>query len=436
LSDATAGLEMSVPPAARGRTPGGRLFVLSLMLFLQHAVLGTWVPLLQLHLQDLHFSGTQIGSLYATLAIASIIAPWLGGQLADRLLPAQWVMFFSHLCGAVLLWRVAAAARYETILLLMFLNAMAHMPTLALSNLIVFRHLRDRDREFGRVRLWGTASWVVMAVVLGVWLSKPAWLPGAQRAETADSLRLGALVSAILALFSLMLPATPPENGGRRSHLAALGALRMLRDRSCAVLMLVSFLLALGIPFAYPFGGLFLRSLGVSDAGVAPWMSLGQIGEIVTFLVLAVSLQRLGFKATFLIGVASWAVRFGIWSLGGPWPLVVVAISLNGLCYAFVFGLGQMFVDRRSDPDTRASAQSLHQVVTFGIGMWLGNVIGGAALDFFKRALPDGTMVTDFTQFYFWPALGAAVCFVIFATLFKTPTLRAARPVLPPDLPI
>ena len=426
---------MSGASGTDGRTPGARLFVLSTMLFLQHAVLGAWVPLLQLHLQDLHFSGAQIGSIYATLAIASIIAPWLGGQLADRVMPAQWVMFISHICGAVLLWRVAASTRYETILILMFLNALVHMPTLALSNMIVFRHLADRDREFGRVRLWGTASWIVVAAALGIWLSRPDWLPGAQHAETADSLRLGAIVSVVLAVFCLALPATPPETGNRRSRLAALGALRILRDRSCAVLMLVSFLLAAGMPFAYPFGGLFLRSLGVSDAGVSPLMSIGQAGEILAFLLLAVSVRRLGFKATFLIGVASWAVRFGIWSLGGPWPLVVFAISLNGLCYAFVLGLGQMFVDQRSDPDTRASAQSLHQVITFGLGMWLGNVIGGAALDFFQRELPDGTFATDFTQFYFWPALGAAACFVIFAVLFKTPTPREARPAPPPDLP-
>ena len=206
-------------------------------------------------------------------------------------------------------------------------------------------------------------------------------------------------------------------------------------ERLVSLLGLVSFLLAAGMPYAYPFGGLLLRSLGVSDAGVSPLMSIGQAGEIVAFLLLAVSLRRLGFKATFLIGVASWAVRFGIWSLGGPWPLVVFAISLNGLCYAFVLGLGQMFVDQRSDPDTRASAQALHQVVTFGVGMWLGNLIGGAALDCFQHQLPDGTSATDFTQFYLWPALGATACFVIFALLFKTPTPRAARPAPPPDLP-
>lgn len=406
------------------------------MMFLQHAVLGSWVPVFQLHLHDLGFSGTHIASVYSMLAIATVFAPWVAGQLADRVLPAQWVMFGAHSCGALLLWRMAGSTRYETILILMLLNAMVHMPTLALSNMIVFRHLANRDREFGRVRLWGTASWIVMAVLMGVWLGKHPWLPGAQQAETADCLRLGAIVASALAIFCLVaLPATPPENGERRSFLAAVGALRMLRDRSCAVLMLVSFLLSLGMPFAYPFGGLFLRSLGVSDASVAPLMSIGQAGEILALLLLAFALHRLGFKLTFLIGIAGWALRFGIWSLGGPWPLVVVSIGLNGICYAFVLALGQMFVDRHSKPDTRASAQALHLVATYGVGMWLGNAIAGPVLDIFQRKLPDGTLVTDFSQFYFWPALGAAVCFVIFALLFKTSTPHAARPASSRDLP-
>jgi predicted MFS family arabinose efflux permease len=312
---------------------------------------------------------------------------------------------------------------------------MLYMPTMALSNLIVFRHLADREREFGRVRLWGTASWVLVAGALWLWLSRPSWLPGAGQAQTADGLRLGAILSVILAAFCLVLPATPPRKSGHRSRLAIVGALRLLRDRSNVVLMLVSFLLSAGMPFCYPFGGLFLRSLGVADSGVAPLMAIGQVGEIVAFLLLALAIRRLGLKITFLIGVASWAVRFGIWSVGGPWPLIVASLSLHGFCYAFVLGLGQVFVDQRAQPDVRASAQALHQAVTFGVGMWIGNLLAGAALDFFQQTLPDGTVVTDFSQFYLWPGLGAALCFVVFVLFFKTTTPTAARPPSPSDLP-
>jgi nucleoside transporter len=427
---------LSAPVSSIAPTPRRRLTTLAAMLFLEHAILGAWVPLLQLHLRALGFSGTQIGSIYATLAVASIIAPWLGGQLADRVIPAQWVMLVSHLCGAVLLWWTAASTRYETILALLFCNAIVYMPTLALSNLIVFRHLADSERQFGYVRLWGTLSWVVVAGALGLWLSRPSWLPGAQQAQMVDSVRLAAILSVILSLFCLALPPTPPEKAGASARLAALGALRTLRDRSGIVLIVVSFFLALEMPFVYPFASLFLQSLGVSEAHVSPLLALSQVGEIVAFLLLAGAIRRLGFKTTFLIGVASWMIRFTIWSIGGPWPLIVLSLPLHGCCYAFVIGLGQIFVDQRSAPDTRASAQALHQVLTFGVGMWIGNLVGGTALDLFQFELPDGSPAVDFTQFYLWPALLAALCLVVFAALFKTPTRREAALPEPPDLPM
>lgn len=410
--------------------------MLSIMLFFEHAIRGAWVPILPLHLQDLHFSGWQIGMIYATLALAAILAPWLGGQLADRIMPAQLVLLLAHLVGAVTLWLAASAKDFGPILGLLLLNSLVYMPTLSLSTLIVFRHLADREREFGPVRMWGTASWIVVAGALWLWLSRPAWLPGAAAACTADALRLGAMLSMLLAAYSLVLPATPPDIRPDSPRLAAAGALRILAGRSNAIFMLVSFLLAMGLPFAYPFGGLFLRSLGASDAAVAPLMSLGQVGEVVAFLLLAAVVVRIGMKATFLIGVAAWAVRFGIWSAGGPWPLVVASLSLHGLCFAFVMGLGQMYVDQVSPPDVRASSQALHQVLTFGLGGWVGNLLAGAAVDHFSRVLADGTRVVDYGQVYLWPALGAGACFCLFAWLFTNPTPRAAHPPPPPDLSI
>lgn len=423
----------TVPSVAnwqRGRTPRGRLVVLALMLFLEHAILGAWVPLLQLHLRSCGFTGSQIASCYATLASAAIIAPWVAGQLADRVLPAQVVMFISHLFGAVLLWWTAGCTRFQTVWVLLQLNALVYMPTLALSNLIAFRHLADREQEFGHVRLWGTASWIIVAGLLGVWLSRPGWLPPAAEAGPVDGLRLGAVLAVTLAVFSLALPKTPPEKT-RGSRLAALGALKLLRDRSCAVLLLVSFLLALAMPFVYPFGSLFLRSLGVGAAGVAPLMALGQAGEIIAFFILGTALRRWGVKLTFLIGIAGWALRFAIWSLGGPWPLIVASLGLHGACYAFVFGLGQMFVDHQAEPDTRASAQTLHLVITFGVGSWLGNLLAGLTFDHYQATGGPA----DFRHFYLWPAIGSAVCLLIFGLFFRTPRRHATPPPAAPDPP-
>ncbi len=63
---------------------------LSIMMFLQYAIWGAWAPVLSAYLdKGLQFSGIQIGVIYALLPLATILAPALGGQIADRWLPSE-----------------------------------------------------------------------------------------------------------------------------------------------------------------------------------------------------------------------------------------------------------------------------------------------------------------------------------------------------------
>ena len=427
---------MMTSTALPERTPRSRLALLAAMLFLQHAIFGCWVPVLQLHLQTLGFSGGQIGWIYAAPAISSIFAPWIAGQLADRVFSAPLVMAGSHLLSGICLWLASGQSEFAPTLVFISIHALLYMPTLGLSNLIVFRNLADREHEFGLVRLWGTASWIVMAAVIGFWLSRPAWLPGAANANPSDGLRLAAVLSFVLTAFCFLLPSTPPVRGGSNQSLAIGAALQLLRDRSFAIFMAITFVLAAMMPFVYPYGGLFLRSLGVSDAKLAPLMAIGQCSEVAMFFLFSIALRRLGLKRMFLIGTAAWMVRFVIWSFGFPWPLVVASLGLHGFCYAFVIGLGQVLVDRLAPPDARASAQAFHQVVAFGVAAWLGTILAGSMHDALTHTTPDGTVEVAYGIFFAIPAVAVAVCFVVFALFFKPPKPSAARPDPVPDLPM
>src|SRR6186713_2036509 len=63
---------------------------LSVMMFLEYLIWGSWLPLLALYLGDvLGFTGGEIGWIFATQAIASAAALFLGGQLADRMMSSE-----------------------------------------------------------------------------------------------------------------------------------------------------------------------------------------------------------------------------------------------------------------------------------------------------------------------------------------------------------
>ncbi len=401
------------------------LGLLSAMMFLQYAIWGSWAPVLAMHLEDLGFKGVQIGQIFGTMALASMIAPWLAGQLADRLMQAQHVVAIVHLAGAVVLWITAGVTRFATFYELSLLYALLYVPSLSITNLIALRHVADRERDFGLVRLWGTIGWIAASWVLGIWLSKPEWLEAARQASLADCLRQAAILSGATGLFALALPATPPIRGPVSSPFAPFRALALLKRPSFALLLGVGLALAIAMPFYYQLSAPFLRAIGTPAEGVGPLLTIGQVCEIAVLAAMPLFVRGLGVKATFLIGIAAWALRFGVFSLGSPYELVVASLALHGFCFSFVFALGQVYVDRHCEGDVRASAQGLFTFVTLGVGMWIGNMLAGAATDHLIRRTADGH--DDYRLVFAWPALGAGVCFVAFLALFREDPSDAAR---------
>ena len=140
-------------------------------MFLQYAIWGAWLPIFLPFLKDYRgFDNDQIGTMFAVGAIGAIIAPFVAGQIADRFFSTEKYLAISHLLGAVLVWQLASIETYEGFLVCALLYSILYCPTMPLSNSLAFHHLADRDRDFGRVRRWGTVGWIVVGIAVGQWL--------------------------------------------------------------------------------------------------------------------------------------------------------------------------------------------------------------------------------------------------------------------------
>jgi MFS family permease len=141
---------------------------LSAMMFLQYAIWGAWLPFLYSFLSaHRHMSGPEIGNMFAAGAVGAIFGPFIAGQLADRFFSTEKMLAFSHAIGAMLISQLARIEDYSTFLWFSLAYGFLYAPTLALTNSLAFHHLKDRDRDFGRVRLWGTVGWIVVGLAMG-----------------------------------------------------------------------------------------------------------------------------------------------------------------------------------------------------------------------------------------------------------------------------
>jgi len=145
---------------------------LSGMMFLQYAIWGAWLPLLWPYLSGhVGMDGEQIGMMFSVGAVGAIVAPFIAGQIADRYFNTEKFLAISHVLGAILVFQLASITSYWGFLAFSLLYSIIYSPTLSLTNSLAFHHLPDRDRDFGRVRVWGTIGWIVVGIGIGQWLA-------------------------------------------------------------------------------------------------------------------------------------------------------------------------------------------------------------------------------------------------------------------------
>jgi nucleoside transporter len=390
-------------------------FRLGVMMFLQYAIWGAWAPILSAYLADtLHFSGLQIGFIYGLLPIATIVAPLIGGQLADRYFPTQKVIAVLQLVGGAILLLGAAVSSYSGMVWIMLVYCLVYAPTLALTNSIAFINLKDSEKDFGRVRVWGTIGWIAAGWALTGWRVAAKSVPAI--ALKGDTLFLAGIFSVIMGVLAFGLPPTPPKKEGAKPW-AFFEAFKMLKNRDFLIFTIISFVVATELQFYYVLTAPFLTSpkIGVGSTYVSLVMTIAQVAEIfVMALLLPKFLPKYGIKKTMTIGVLAWPLRYIIFVIGGPAWLVIASLSLHGFCYVFFFTVAFIYVDRIAPPDIRASAQSLIAVIILGVGNFVGSNFSGWIQDLFTI---DGLI--NWRNVFWVPTILTLVCAAAFTALFK-----------------
>lgn len=389
---------------------------LSVMNFLEFAVWGAWFVVLGQYLNALNFTGRQIGSIYATMSLGSIFSPIFFGAVADRYFASQWVMAVLHLAGAGLLYGMAHVREPRKFYWITLVYALVYSPTLSISNAIIFANIPDAQRDFPTIRVLGTIGWIAANLVLKVLLK-----PG----EPVNNrpLLLAALLSAGLGFFSLLLPHTPPSE--KASPFPFLDAFKLLQETNFAVFFGISFLITIALAFYYSFTSLFLEQrVRVQPGNVGPLMTIGQWMEIVFLLALPWFLETFGMRWVLVTGMAAWGLRYAIFTVGQPFPLVLVGLALHGICFDFFFAAGFIYVEQSAPPEIRNSGQALFGALTYGLGMYLGTEASGWINQLFTRETIDPATgktakVTDWAKFWLVPCVGVIVSLALFLILFR-----------------
>lgn len=409
------------------RSPITLLSRLALMMFLQYFVQGAYLPIASVYVERaLGFDSAQIGYFISALAIGPILAPFVLGQIVDRFFSTERVMAFCHLVGGLLMIALFFETRVWPVIILGTAYSVLYVPTMMLSNSLAFRHLRDRDVEFPRIRIFGTLGYIVPAYIIEFW-----WLRGLQGDQLNHArgfaFALSGIVGIAMAVYCMSLPGTPPEPRHQRKYAPGV-VISMLAQRDFLVLIIVSFFIAMAHQFVVAWYSPFVRDIldqakfGAYEQSIS---SLGQICELAVLAFLGLLIRRLGYKGTLLLGATAYLARCLLFAAvfyldppsTGKLLLAALGQSLHGFCFGCFFAVGYMYVDRIAPPDARGSMQTLYGTFVVALGFFAGGAVSGRVVELLTRQVA-GSPVRDWTQVWLSCAALCALCVVALALFF------------------
>jgi len=314
------------------------------------AMMGVIIPYWPVWLQSRGLSAVEIGIVLAASRWLSVgTTPWIA-QFADRRGESRRLLLL--LMTGVVAGYAANSAAYGfwPILFISIFTSALIRAAMPVGDALTMLHAVRRQVDYGRVRLWGSISFIGASFLGGELLA--AW--------DADAVLWAILVfaaSTVAVIF--FLPDTRSEPTPRQR-----GAMRRLVGQPTLLIFLVAAaLLSSSHAVLYAFGTIHWRDAGVNDRIIGLLWAEGVIAEILLFAVGGAFMRRIRPADAMLMAAAGGILR---WIVLG-YTTDVVALFAVQFLHGLTFGamhLGAMaFVAQAAPQGYTATMQSFYNAI-------------------------------------------------------------------------
>ncbi len=370
-----------MPASQPGRAPSARdgLIPFSALSASYFAHIGFFNPYLPLWLKDLGLSLLAISVLTSVQAATRLFAPYGWGWLSDH--TGERVRLLRY-CAAVALaasfglWFSGGTAWIAVVLLLMFTHTSSMMPMneAAMAHLVSGGGSFDTKR-YGRVRLWGSAGFLVTVFLAGAWFEHfgmahfPMW----------TSLTLALVVASVCWMPDMREPVVKDA--------PAVSVLPILRQPVVQWLFASLFFHVLSHMSVYVFFSLYLDSLGYSKTMIGVGWAISVVVEIAWFFTQSRWLPLLSLSGWLVVAGAAMVLRMGITASAAAFlPLLLLAQALHALTFAAHHSVCIALISHHFPGRLRGRGQALYTVVGYGFPGVLGGLAGGVVSSHFGLA--------------------------------------------------
>jgi MFS transporter, PPP family, 3-phenylpropionic acid transporter len=337
---------------------GGFYFVYFLMI-------GGVAPYFSLYLKKLGFDGVEIGTLLALMPLARVFAPNAWAWIADHQGQRRPLVRMTTAAAALSCAGLLIARSFGWLFVVILMLNIFWCAALPLVEATTMGHLKGRLGDYGRIRVWGSISFVISVVLLG------------QILDRTGILLLPAMLVTLFTLCALAAWALPVEQASPH-HEDHVPLREIVRRPEVIALFAACFLMALAHGPYNTFYSIHLVEIGYSKSAVGWLWALSVIGEVFVFLLMPRLMQRFTIPAIIMLSLACAVARF---LLIGWFAESLILMAAAQLMHAATFGahhaaalaaIHHLFRGR-----TQARGQALYTSLGFGAGGAAGGFASG-----------------------------------------------------------
>jgi MFS transporter, PPP family, 3-phenylpropionic acid transporter len=326
-------------------------------------IIGIMLPFWPLWLTSRGLDATEIGIVFAVGTWVRVLTDPLVTHTADRtgngrailiLCAGLCTLGFAGFVPAWGFWPIVAVTLFQS----MFLRALIPLSEAQTMAAVVTDRL-----DYGRIRLWGSITFIVGALGTG-------WLLDAGNPDMVLWLVLGA--AALTFGSTLLLPdrRAAPLKGGFGEILP------VLRNRPMALFLFAASLVQASHAVLYGFGTLYWTRAGHSEALIS-WLWAGSvIVEIGLFAIGAPIVARLGPIRLLAIAALGGVVRWLLFAASTALPVLIVGQVLHAATFALAHLAAIHFIARHAPPGLSATTQGFYAAMS-GVVMGLAMLASG-----------------------------------------------------------
>jgi MFS transporter, PPP family, 3-phenylpropionic acid transporter len=338
---------------------------LSSFYFAYFLMLGAFAPFFGLYLKDLGFASLQIGVLLAISPVVRTALPTVWGWIADHHGHRRALIRFTSVAATVACAGLLLGTSFAWLFAVLFVLNVFWCAALPLVEATTFGLLKGRLGDYGRIRVWGSVSFVLAVLAIG---------PVLDRAGVGILPPVLVMLFAIVAGSTWLLPAD--ETSVHPEEHVSLG--RILRRPEVVALFVACFLMSLAHGPYNSFYSIHLVDLGYSKTAVSWLWTMSVVAEIGVFLWMPHLLKRVSIANVIAVSLGCAVVRFLLIGWLAQVPAVLAAAQLLhaatfGAHHAAALAAVHHFFRGRF----QARGQGLYTALGFGAGGAVGAVLSG-----------------------------------------------------------